>query len=184
MGRHEAFAPERYRLLDGRELVVRPIRPSDAAELQALAGRLSATALRLRFFSPITAARLAALEKGRFFPRLATVDFNEHAAWVAHFPGETAIRAVGRYQRLGDPEEAEIAFVVEDFLQGNGVCTELLHHLAAYARSSGIRRFVGIVLAENIGMVEVLRNSGYRYHFVSEGELDRLTLDIGSAGKE
>ena len=51
MGRHKAFAPERYRLMDGRELVVRPIRPSDAAELQALAGRLSATALRLRFFS-------------------------------------------------------------------------------------------------------------------------------------
>jgi len=184
MRRHEAFAPEPYRLPDGRELIVRPIRPEDAAELQSLAGRLSAHALRLRFFSPITAARLAALERGRFFPRLAEVDFQERAAWVAQVPGESAIRAVGRYQRLSHGADAEIAFVVEDAFQGQGVCTELLHHLAAYARDAGIGRLVGVVLAENIGMIEVLKRSGYPYRLVAEGEVDRLTLDISTAAQE
>ncbi|MCC6387538.1 MAG: GNAT family N-acetyltransferase [Dehalococcoidia bacterium] len=184
MRRHTAFAPEPYRLHDGRELIVRPIRPDDAAELQALAGRLSAHALRLRFFSPITAARLAALERGHFFPHLAEVDFKERGAWVAHVPGEAAIRAVGRYQRQSDPAEAEIAFVVEEPFQGQGVCTELLHHLAAYANTLGIYRLIAVVLAENIGMIEVLRQSGYPYRMVGEGEVDRLTLDIASPAKD
>ncbi|MFN8508174.1 MAG: GNAT family N-acetyltransferase [Dehalococcoidia bacterium] len=184
MRRHEAFAPEPYRLRDGRELIIRPIRPEDAAELQALAGRLSAQALRLRFFSPITAARLAALERGHFFPHLAEVDFRERGAWVAQVPGESAIRAVGRYQRQPDPREAEIAFVVEDAYQGQGVCTELLHHLAAYARGAGIERLIGVVLAENVGMIEVLRRSGYPYRMVGEGDVDRLTLDIASPAND
>lgn len=184
MVRHSAFAPERFPLRDGREVVVRPIRPDDAAALEDMAGRLSARALRLRFFSPTTPARLALLDHGRFFANLANVDFDERAAWVAHFAGETEVRAVGRYQRLPDPSQAEIAFVVEDSLQGNGICTELLHHLAAYARGAGISTLVGIVLAENIEMVEVLRHGGYPVGIVSEGEIDRLTLDIRSGARE
>src|SRR5207302_36098 len=133
---------------------IRPIVPSDADALVALHGRLSDRTRYLRYFGPYP--RIPARDLVRF----STVDHRDRVAFAA-FLGHELI-AVGRYERLGDTDAAEVAFVVEDVHQGRGLGSILLEHLAAAARERGLGRFVADVLAENLPMINVFREAEYQ----------------------
>jgi GNAT superfamily N-acetyltransferase len=171
---HETMKDEPFRLRDGRPVVVRRIRPDDAPRLGAFAARLSAKALRLRFFTPV---RTFSAERLQSF---AEVDFVRRAAFVVTFPGQDEILAVGRYEAETDTL-AEVAFIVQDELQGNGLASELLQHLGVLARKNGFTQFTAMVLAENSEMLEVFRSSGYPMAVSFEGGVERVVMEIGPA---
>lgn len=162
-----------FKLRDGRELLVRGIRPDDWTRLIELHRRLSAETQRLRFF-----VRLARLSPS-FAQRLATVDFVDRAALVACDPEQGDLHAVGRYERVA-PEAAEIAFVVEDRFQGQGLGPELFDRLVAIARRNGIREFRAEVLVENRRMISLLKEAGYPCRTSVDGTVEALVLDIGA----
>ena len=56
----------------------------------------------------------------------------------------------------GDEHSAEIALLVEDDHQGRGVGTALLRHLLRMAHHMGFAEVVGVVLADNTGMLHLL----------------------------
>ena len=169
---HDTGHPESFQLRDGRAMVIRRIRPDDAPRLQALHDRLSDRTRRLRFFT-----RLKRLDAG-FAGRLATVDFVKRAAFAASFPEDDAIWAVGRYE-IEPSGDAEIAFVVHDDLQGQGLGSELLHHLAQLARTNRIPRFTATTLAENAEMLDVFRNCGLPCTVRFHGDTASVELDLG-----
>jgi acyl-CoA synthetase (NDP forming)/GNAT superfamily N-acetyltransferase len=132
---------------------IRPIRPGDADALQRFHIRQSPQSTYFRFFAPkerLSDADLA---------HLTNVDHRDRVALVLVSAGE--IRAVGRFDRIGSGEEAEVAFNVADELQGRGLGSVLLEHLAAAARERGVRRFVADVLPANARMLHVFRDAGY-----------------------
>ncbi|MBI2766967.1 MAG: GNAT family N-acetyltransferase [Chloroflexi bacterium] len=176
-GSHDTVRPETFVLHDGRAMLIRRVRVGDEAALIAFAERLSPRTIRLRFFTSVPRAKLATSPVTAFVRQLANVDFVEQAAYVAAFPGEDEIRAVGRYHR-DSATSAEVAFLVEDDLQGMGLGTELLHHLAVHARTVGITTFRAYVLIENREMLDMLRASGYPMTAVIEGNVERVTLSI------
>jgi GNAT superfamily N-acetyltransferase len=69
--------------------------------------------------------------------------------------------AVGRYERISETEEAEVAFVVADEFQHHGIGTILLDHLADAALSNGINTFTAQTLADNQDMLDVFMKSGF-----------------------
>lgn len=170
-GLHETTGPERFILRDGRELRIRRIRPDDAPRLAEFATRLSPNSLRLRFFTPIRTF------DPKFLEQLATVDFRTRAAFVGTLPGDEAVVAVGRYaeESVG---VAEVAFVVLDELQGNGIASELLSHLAQLARANGYDEFSATLLAENIEMMDVFRHSGFPMTAVVQGGVEAVRLRL------
>jgi acetyl coenzyme A synthetase (ADP forming)-like protein len=140
-------------LSDGTVLHLRPVVPEDADRFRALNSRVSEETLYFRFFTPrrdLSDAELA---------RFASIDYDRRMAFAGERSG--LVVAVGRYERLDDGDTAEVAFIVEDRLQGRGVGTLLLEHLAAYAREHGIRRFVADTLGENRRMLTVFDRAGY-----------------------
>lgn len=139
-------------LRDGSTMRVRPIRPDDAAALQAFHVAQSERSTYFRFFAPLR--RLPE----RDLDRLVTVDHVDRVALVV--TGGTSIVAVGRYDRVA-PDRAEVAFNVSDTLQGRGLGSVLLEHLAAAARERGIRTFVADVLPGNARMIRVFTDAGY-----------------------
>ncbi|WP_229686359.1 bifunctional acetate--CoA ligase family protein/GNAT family N-acetyltransferase [Longimycelium tulufanense] len=139
---------------DGGTVHLRPITPGDAERLIAFHGRLSERTRYLRYFGPYP--RMPQRDVRRF----TTVDYRDRVALIALLGDD--IVAVGRYDRLGGGDSAEVAFVVADAHQGRGLGSILLEHLAAAARECGLRRFVAEVLAENSQMVRVFRDAGYR----------------------
>jgi acyl-CoA synthetase (NDP forming)/RimJ/RimL family protein N-acetyltransferase len=155
---------------DGGSVHLRPIRPSDAPALVAFHTTLSERTRYLRFFSPYP--RIPARDLYRF----THVDHAGRVALIAELGGQ--IIAVGRYERIDDTDEAEVAFVVSDAHQGRGIGSVLLEHLAAAAREVGLKRFQALVLAENGGMLRVFRDAGYEIsrHF-EHGEVS-LEFDV------
>lgn len=106
----------------------------------------------MRFFSSMP-------ELGRTLARrFARVDFVRRAAFVVCYEGEDAIRAVARYDAV-DNETAEVAFVIEDGLQGQGLGSALFRVLAAHALSHGFRTLRALTLAENRSMLRVFEKN-------------------------
>jgi acetyl coenzyme A synthetase (ADP forming)-like protein len=158
-------------LADGGTVHFRPICPEDSLALLAFHARLSDETIRLRFFAPHRQLRPNEVE------RFTHVDHQGRMAFVATLRDE--IIAVARYDRLRpDGDEAEIAFVVEDAHQGRGLATLLLEHLAAFARTRDIRRFVAITLADNTRMRRVFQDAGYEEQSKFEQGTVHFTLDL------
>ncbi|MEC5192471.1 MULTISPECIES: bifunctional acetate--CoA ligase family protein/GNAT family N-acetyltransferase [unclassified Arthrobacter] len=146
-------------LRDGGTAHLRPIHPSDADAVQAFHVGQSQKSIYMRFFA--FKSKLSAKELKRF----TEVDYKDRVALVITIGGE--IMGIGRYDRLDDPVEAEVAFNISDAHQGRGIGSILLEHLAAAARENGIRKFSAEVLPENRKMLMVFSDAGYdvKRHF-------------------
>ncbi|MEU3846025.1 GNAT family N-acetyltransferase [Micrococcus terreus] len=140
-------------LRDGSTAHLRPIRPDDAEELARMHRQQSQTSIYLRFFT--YKSSLSSKELQRF----TQVDYRDRVALIVLRGGE--IIGVGRYDRLDDPLEAEVAFNIADSQQGRGLGSILMEHLAVAARENGIRRFSAEVLPENRKMLSVFQESGF-----------------------
>ena len=158
-------------LRSGSTLRLRPIRPSDAPALLAFYQRLSPDSLYFRFFS------VPKIDSDRA-EGFCRVDYDSLFAFVGEAGGR--IVAVAHYFRdPRRPELAEVAFTVEDALQGQGVGTRLLERLADVARQRGITTFEAEVLGHNRRMIDVFRNCGFdTTHRRIEDGVERIVLDI------
>lgn len=162
-------------LKHGGTLHVRALRPDDTERLRALHARLSPETIIFRFFRVLPQL---SPEMARHFTHL---DYENRMALIAATgqAEDEEIVAVVRYERTG-PETAEVAFVVEDKWQGQGIAGALLRRLAGYARARGIRELVAITMATNTRMIELLRHSGFPLRFrYASSELEG-TLDISA----
>ena len=134
-------------LTDGTRVLVRAIRPSDKEELQAGLHRLSDETVHKRFMS--SKPKLSSAE----LRYLTEVDGEDHVALVveeADHPG--TIVAVGRWVRwVDEPDAAEFAIVVADYLQRKGLGSLLVDLLAEDALTHGVRRFTASMLSDNVG---------------------------------
>ncbi|MEI9924949.1 MAG: GNAT family N-acetyltransferase [Bradyrhizobium sp.] len=160
-------------LRDGRPIEVRAIRPDDRAGMLAAAGQTSMQSLRRRFF---------AAKKGFSEQELAfflNIDFENHVALVAQIDedGSPTIVGGGRYIVVR-PGLAEIAFVVVDAYQGQGIGTILMRHLAVLARGGGLRELIAEVLPENTAMLKVFKKFGFRTASKREPQIIHLTLQL------
>jgi acyl-CoA synthetase (NDP forming)/GNAT superfamily N-acetyltransferase len=128
-------------LMDGRIVHVRPVSDGDKEALSALYGRTSPRTRYLRFFS-------AGISIDREIRRLMPGD--DHVALLAEHDG--LVVGVASYEVLS-ADRAEMAILVDDDWQGDGIGSLLIEHLTAMARREGIQELVGDVLATNVTML-------------------------------
>jgi RimJ/RimL family protein N-acetyltransferase len=133
----------------GGRLKLAQLEPSDREPLRRLFYRLSPETLYRRFTSPI--ARPDQVRPDR----LLDVDHRDREAIVAVDDGE--IVGVARYFRQPGSDAAELAIVVADAWQGQGLATRMLAALAGQASAAGIERFTLITQADNSPALRLLR---------------------------
>ena len=104
--------------------------------------------------------------------RFTDVDYVDRLALVAEHAGRLV--AVGRYERLPGTADAEVAFVVADEFQHQGIGTILLECLAEAALKEGVTAFVAHTLSENHDMLDVFMNSGF--HVTSTREYGTVNV--------
>jgi RimJ/RimL family protein N-acetyltransferase len=143
-------------LRDGTTLRLRPPGPDDADAVLRFFEGLSEQSLYLRFHG------LPALRPALVEPFVAP-DWAATGALVGELAedGSSRVVALASYARLRDPSAAEVAFAVDDALQGRGVGTRLLEQLAVRAREEGVERFVAEVMSENRPMLRVFEDAGF-----------------------
>jgi GNAT superfamily N-acetyltransferase len=157
-----------------RRVAIRPIQADDGQRLQAAYDRLTPQTKYRRFLAVkprLTAADVA---------YLTAVDGNDHVALVATPADDRGrIIAVARFVRLADdPTAAELAIVVGDPYQGEGLGTALLGRLADAAVVRGIERLKATVLADNVPVHRLLRHGVTRERHL--GPIDEVEVEIAA----
>jgi len=169
---------ETARMRDGREILLRPIRPEDEPAHHALIARMSAEDLRLRFFSYVRELRHAQMA------RLTQVDYDREMAFIA-----TALDENGQPETLGvvrtvtDPDnlEAEFAVLVRSDLKGQGLGHLLMNKIIDYSRANDTGAITGLILASNEGMLALARRLGFAMKRVHDGETIEARLVLRPA---
>ena len=145
-------------------------KPDDRDKLVAAVSRTSAQSLYRRFFA---AKRGFTEQEVAFF---LNVDFVNHIALVAVLDeGERPVIGGGRYV-IVQPRKAEVAFVVIDQYQGQGIGAALMRHLIAIARDAGIKELIAEVLPENTAMLKIFRKTGLGLTARREPQVVHVTL--------
>lgn len=169
----------RERLRTGEEVLVRPMRVSDAEVLQDLFYRLSDESAYRRFLAPKRTYSNDEILK------LVDLDYVQNMALLvcAGPDDHPDIVAMARYDLDPATQLADIAFVVRDDWQGKGAGTILMRRMAEIARARGAAGFRGDVQAANKAMLSIFHRSGLNvrsdlrgdsYRFVCRFEDDDL----------
>ena len=163
----------REHLRDGRPVTIRALRPDDRADMLAAIGRTSMQSLQRRFFVP---------KKGfseREMAFFLDIDFESHVALVAQIDedGHPVIAGGGRFIVV-QPGQAEIAFVVVDAYQGQGIGTILMRHLAVLARDAGLKELIAEVLPENSAMLKLFKKFGFKTVAKGSPQVIHLVLQL------
>ena len=159
------IAPFAIELPRGGKALIRPVVPADRALLQAGFARLSERSRFFRFMRPIE--RLSETELD-VLTDLADPRQRAIGALGLISSGDTGEpeqepAGVARYVRLPDrPDMAEVAVVVVDSYQGQGLGGLLLGALAKWAAAEGVVAFTAITHSENRAMLGLFLSVGAR----------------------
>ena len=171
-GEIESTWTQKLTLTDGRGINVRPIESGDLKLLVEFHERLSPTSIYNRLFCAYPHLNLV---EAKVF---VGVDYDRRMAFVA--PDVGLLVGVGGYEGLDDQRSAEVAFVVADDYQENGLASVLLRLLARYANLCGYSRLVAQKLISNHIMREVFVAFGYSTRFRDQDGVTDVELDIGT----
>ncbi|QYG93512.1 GNAT family N-acetyltransferase [Iamia sp. SCSIO 61187] len=161
----------RVTLPDGRTAVLSRMRSTDGLRLLRFHETLSPETTYLRFFMIHT--QLSPEEVDHF----VSVDHHDREAIVATIDDELV--AVGRYDRTAGTQAAEVAFLVADAVQGQGLGRALFDALVARAGEEGITAFVADVLPHNTRMLRLFRSTGLPQRRRFEEGVVRVEMDVG-----
>jgi RimJ/RimL family protein N-acetyltransferase len=125
------------------------LEPTDGRQLRRFFYRLSPETLYRRFHSPIVRPEQAQPA------RLLDLDHHDREAVVAVVDDE--IVGVARYARRPGADAAEIAVVVADGWQRQGLATRMLGALSELAVEAGVRQFNLNMQADNPAVLRLAR---------------------------
>jgi L-amino acid N-acyltransferase YncA len=164
-------------LRDGRSVTIRAVRPDDADAMRAAFDRLSAEARYSRFMAPLKELPPAMAE--RSVRPLA--DRERALVAVAGEGSDVGIVGGARHIRGADGETSEFAVTVADDWRGAGLASSMMRALIHDARSCGLKRMEGYVLAQNRSMLDLARRLDFEVGASEEGPSVKLVrLDLGS----
>ncbi len=148
-----------FQLADGTAIKIRPIRPEDANIEKSFVRHLSAKSRYFRFMQELNELDETMLV------RFTQLDYDRELALIAVTKdddnNEQAELGVARYIMNPDGKSCEFVLVVADQWQGNGIGTRLMQVLMNAARQRGFTEMVGEVMAENNGMLQLVRDLGF-----------------------
>ena len=165
----------RVRTKAGLDIFVRPIRPEDSRLLQELWSILSPRTIYYRFSRPVKELTPSLLVG------FTQIDYDREMALVAIMNDENGREKMLAVARLfGQPGAllAEFAVVVGDPWQGKGVGAQLLRKLFIIAAKRRIGKLWGLVLRENVVMLELARKVGCRILKSDDPSQVEVTLEM------
>jgi GNAT superfamily N-acetyltransferase len=165
-------------LRDGTPVQIRLTRADDRDKVVTAFGKLDQESVYTRYFS---------FKKELSAADLARLDANDGSRGMALLVtlgtgADEIVIGGGSYSVFAAPDGkpvAEVAFVVEEDYQGQGIAGMLLAALAGIAREHGIARLAAEVLSSNAAMLGVFKRSGLPMATTREGGVVHVVMDLG-----
>lgn len=160
-------------LRDGRKLEIRAFRPEDRTDFLSAVDRIGPRSRYLRFFT--LKPHFSEAEKAFFL----NVDFDKQVALVALMEeaGRKVIVGGGRYVGM-QQGKGEVAFVVIDEYQRQGIGSALLRHLVRIAQARGLDKLVAEVLSENRSMLKMFEKCELPMTVTRNSDVIHVTLQL------
>lgn len=166
---------QELRLANGREILIRPIRPDDALPLRAGFGLLLPDEVRQRFLHAVKELTPEMAD------RFCRPDPHTEFALVAAEPlpaGEALVGAVARAAIVPNTRSAEFAILVSRYIAEMGLGRQLMQRLARWARGKRLETLYGDVLEYNQPMLALAKTMGFRREHGDDPGLVRVVLDL------
>jgi acetyltransferase len=170
----------RWTMKNGREITIRPIRPEDEPFMAEFHSTLSNRTVYLRYFASLSLSARTAHER---LLRICFGDYDREIVLVAErqdpHTGAQNIIGVGRLNKLlGRGNQAEVAVLVSDPCQGQGVGLELLRRVVQVARDEKLSRVSSEMLADNLAMQVISKKLGFQMRPRSDSSSVHAVLDL------
>jgi GNAT superfamily N-acetyltransferase len=144
---------------------------SDCGDLlNGLFGRLSPSTVYRRFFSPVV--RLE-----QFKASLLTTDRYEREAMVALEGGEVV--GLAQYSRRVGSYQADMAVVVADDWQGQGLGVQLVAAIADRAAAEGITEFAVSIQGDNVAALRLFKRLAPGARLAFAGGVGEAVIPLG-----
>ncbi|HET6396043.1 MAG TPA: GNAT family N-acetyltransferase [Pseudoxanthomonas sp.] len=168
---------EEFVLPNRRTILIRPIRPEDAAPLQGVFALLGPDEVRAGFAEGALDESAAA--------RLARPDPRNELVLVGAEPlppGEAMIAGLARARVVPGTRQAEYAILLGSYVAGLGLGRHLMQKLVKWSRGRYLDRLYGDVPEDNGPMLDLAASMGFRPELgAAPPGLVRLVLDLPPA---
>jgi acyl-CoA hydrolase/RimJ/RimL family protein N-acetyltransferase len=166
---------ETYRTTKGGlKIFLRPVKITDEHSLKDFFYSLSGDSMYHRFISI-----RADMHHDRI-QQFVVIDYTkEMVILAAEQEGDKeVITGMGQYFINENTHTAEVAFLVRDEYQGQGIGTELLLYLTYLAKKNGLHGFTAEVLEDNKPMLQVFENAGFEIEKHVEAGMYELAMSF------
>jgi acetyltransferase len=158
--------PSRYvsswKMKDGTQILIRPIRPEDEPAMIAFHETLSERSVYLRYFHMEKLSERVAHDR---LIQKCFIDYDREMALVAvraGAGGAEEILGIGRLSKNVGTREAEVAVLVTDKVQRQGLGMEIVRRLIVVARDEKLESIEANTLPENIAMRALSAGLGFK----------------------
>jgi acetyltransferase len=154
-----------WQLLEGTEVLLRPIRPEDEPAEHEMLSSLSEETARTRFFSTIKDI------SHEWLILFCNIDYDRHVAIVAEVRENGKKKMIGVARLIMNPDltSGELAVLVQDRFQGKHLGSKFVEVLIGIARERGLENIRAEVLTDNKRMLTVLRRLGFTIQWLPGG---------------
>lgn len=172
---------EEITLTNGREILIRPIRPDDAVPLRAGFDLLHPEEVRHRFLHAVN--ELTPEMADRFCRPDPHAEFALVAAEPLP-PGEALIGAVARVSVVPHTRTGEFAILVSHYIAEMGLGRHLMQRLSRWAKGKRLESLFGDVLENNAPMLSLAKSLGFTREAGDSPGLVRVVLDLKKRGAQ
>jgi len=169
----------RCAMKNGTQVIVRPIRPDDEALMVKFHGTLSDRTVYFRYFGFLSLHRRVAHER---LLQICACDYDREMVLVVDCPdgqtGGNRILGVGRLNQLDHENSGELAVLISDQSQGQGLGTALLQQLLRVARDQKLGRVVAEMMRDNLAMQALLKRVGFRLSQLDDPDSVHAMIDL------
>ncbi len=150
----------------------RAIKPSDEEQMRRFFYRFSDEAKFYRFFYSV---KTMAHDKMQEY---VNIDYSKEMSIVglSGNPGDETIVAEARFVRDDRSYYGEVAFLIDDSLQGLGIGSYILNLLIQMAKEQGLMGLTAEVLSDNLPMKKVFEKANYPMEAQLENGVYSLTM--------
>ena len=161
--------------INGREVLLRPIRPEDEPQHAQFVQRVDAQDLQLRFFYAVRVMSHHQLA------RFTQIDYDREMAFIASVDdGKATAETWGVVRAIADPDNAnaEFAILVRSDLKGHGLGSLLMKKIIRYCAARGTGVLTGTALRGNTRMLAMARELGFTLKYDNDAGVVQLSLPL------
>ena len=173
-----AFSGSQFAMKNGIEITLRLIRPDDESLMTKFHQTLSDRSVYMRYFCSLSLRSRVSHER---LVKVCHVDLDREMAIVADHKvkatGQHEILGVGRLIKLR-AHEAEVAILVADQHQKQGLGTELLRRAVQIARKERLSKVSAKMLRDNFAVQSIFKKLGFRLRLLADPSTISAVLDL------